>query len=70
VTVVSYHHGLLDIVLAWTDVAKPQSSCIISSCMKTEIYSASKVVSVFRENVLSSKEVMLMNRSSLQDETQ
>jgi hypothetical protein len=68
VTVVYYSHGELDLVLTWREVAMSQSSFIISSYVKTEIYSALKVISVFRENVLRSKEVMLIKRSSSQDE--
>jgi hypothetical protein len=70
VTVSYYRHGVLDLVLTWKDVATSQSSFIISSYMKTEIYSAPKVIPVFRENVPSSNEVMLKKRSYSQDEIQ
>jgi hypothetical protein len=70
VTVVYYHHGVLDLVLAWRDFATSQSSFIISSYMKTEIHSASKIISVFCENLLSSKAIMLTRRSFSQDEIQ
>jgi len=68
VTVVCYRHGILDLVLTRRDVATSQSSFIISSYVKTEIYSGLRVITIFRENVLRSKEVKLIKRSSSQDE--